>query len=51
MPAEAFTVAWLADGVAALPLGPRTVRAVTHLGVDVADIDAALRSAVAVLGA
>lgn len=50
MSAPAFADAWLAAGVAALPLADRTIRAVTHLGVSREDINGALSAAGSVLG-
>ena len=47
--AEKLCAALLARGVRMGPMGPRTVRAVTHLDVDAADIDATLAALRAVL--
>jgi len=45
----AFCKALLARGVRMVALGPRRVRAVTHLDVDAADVDAAIGATAAVL--
>jgi threonine aldolase len=45
MSAPAFAEAWLAAGVAALPMNDRTIRAVTHLDVSREDIERALSAA------
>jgi threonine aldolase len=51
MSAGAFADRWLEQGVAALPLGADTIRAVMHFHITPSDVDAALKAAAAAVNA